>query len=62
MTGKSWNYWKFQIRWNNLDWVEPINCSEGKNPFCTYHKIFYLKDNNKNSHWVGHSELKPMDL
>ena len=30
--------------------------------FCVYSKIFYLKENDKTSHWVGHPEFKPLDL
>ena len=25
-------------------------------------KKFYLKDNNKTAHWVGHARLKPLDI
>ena len=28
---------------------------------CVFKK-YYLKDNDKTSHWVGHSKLKPQDL
>ena len=28
-----------------------------KNPFCVSYKKFYLKDRNKNAHWVGHTKL-----
>ena len=30
---QDWNYYKFQIHWNKLDWVDPRSCDEGKNPF-----------------------------
>ena len=26
-----WNYWKFQIHWNNLEWVVPKSCNVKKN-------------------------------
>ena len=47
---------------NKLDWVNPKIYSVGKNPFCVSSKRLYLKDNNKTSHWVGHSKLKTLYL
>ena len=29
-----WNYWKFQIHWNRLKWVDPRIHDERKNLFC----------------------------
>ena len=26
-TNQNWNYWKFQIHWNKLEWVNPRNCN-----------------------------------
>ena len=26
-------YWKFQIRWNKLEWSNPRSCDERKNTF-----------------------------
>ena len=60
MDNQSWDDWKFKIHWNKLEWVNPRNFSEGNNPFCVSSTIFYLKDNNKTSHWVGHSKLNPL--
>ena len=37
------------------------NPNEQKKSFCGSSKEFYLKDNNKNAHWVGHAKLKPLD-
>ena len=42
--------------------VNPINLSEGKNPFGNYYMKFYLKDNNKTSHWDGHLKQNPLYL
>ena len=50
MENQSWNDWKFQIHWNNIEWVDPRNHSEGNNPSCVSSKKIYLKDNNKTSH------------
>ena len=30
----NWNDWKFKINWNKLEWVNPRNCNEQKNPYC----------------------------
>ena len=62
MANQSCNYWIFQIHWNKLELVNPRNNSEVKNCFCISSKRFYLKDNNKTSHWVGHSKLKTLYL
>ena len=59
MENQCWNDWKFKIHCNNLEWLNPINHSEGNNFFCVSSTISYLKDNNKTSHWVGHSKLNP---
>ena len=32
-----------------------------KNSFCVSFKKFYLKDNDKTAHWVGHAKLQPLD-
>ena len=53
---------KFQIHWNKLDWVNPRNIDKRKNPYCVSSKNFYLKDNNKTAHWVGHAKLKPLQI
>ena len=47
---------KFQIHWNKLEWENPRNCNEQKNPYCVSSKDFYLKDNNKAAHWVGQAK------
>ena len=62
MENESWNEWIFKMNWNKIEWVNQRNISEGKNPFCVSSKKFHLKDNNKTSHWVGHSKLKILAL
>ena len=57
MENQSWNYWKFQIHWNRLEWVNPRIFIEGDNPFYVSSKKFYLKDNNRTAHWVGHFKI-----
>ena len=31
---QDWNDWKFQIHWNELEWVNPRSRDEQKNQFC----------------------------
>ena len=50
---KDWNDWKFQIKWNKLEWVNPRSLDEQKNILCVLLKICF-KDNIKTTHWVGH--------
>ena len=59
MENKNRNDWRFKIHWNNLEWFNPQNCSKENKTFCVSSKGFYLKDNDKTSHWVGHSKLPP---
>ena len=59
MENQSWNDWRFQIKWNKLEWVNLRNSNKVNNPFCVSSKKFDLKDNDKTSHWVVHSKLKP---
>ena len=33
-----------------------------KNPFGTYPHKFYIKDKTPKKHWVGHSQIKPIDV
>ena len=60
MANQNWNGWKFQIHWDKLEWVNPRIRNEKKPTLCAFQK-FYLEDNNKTAHWVGHSRLKPLD-
>ena len=47
MANKNWNDWKFQIQIVNNTRI---------------HIVCLLKsDNNKTTHWVRHSKLKPLD-
>ena len=39
MANQIWNDWKFQIHWNELEWVNPRIRNEGKNTFCVSSKI-----------------------
>ena len=42
MENQSWNACRFQIHWNELEWVNPRNCSRGNNLFCvSYKKVLF---------------------
>ena len=58
---QEWCDWRFQIHWNNLDWVNPGICYERNNLFCVSSKKC-SKDNNKPAHWVGNSKLISLDI
>ena len=40
---KYFNYWKFQIHWNKLEWLNPRSRDEQKNPFCVSSKKKHLR-------------------
>ena len=37
---QDWYYWKIQIHWNKIEWVNPRNRNEQKSPFCVSSKLF----------------------
>ena len=37
---KWWNYWKFQLNWKNIEWVNPRCQTKGINPFQFLQEIF----------------------
>ena len=40
---RNWNYWKFQMHWNILEWVNPrIKIVIKKKPFNFFNEILYL--------------------
>ena len=55
-----WSYWKFQIHWNKLEWVNSRSRDERKINFvCLF--INRFKYNNKPARWVVHSQLRSLD-
>ena len=50
MTNQSWKYWKFQIHWNKLGWVNSRSLIDVNNPSFVSSKKLCLKDNNKTVH------------
>ena len=54
-----WNYWKFQLHWNMLEWVDPKSTPKRVKPFSVSSKTFYINNNDITAHFVGHSKLTP---
>ena len=40
-----WNYWKFKLRWNKLEWVDPKYNPKRVKPFSVTSKKFYISKN-----------------
>ena len=59
---KNWNYPKFQIHWNKLEWVFPKSLNVKKNPFCKISHKFYIKYKAMENHWILHLLMKPIDV
>ena len=38
---QEWNYWKFQIHWNKIEWVNTRSHDKRKNLFSVSSKIFF---------------------
>ena len=57
-----WNDWKFQLHWNMLEWVDPKSTPKRVKPFSVSSKIFYINNNDRTAHFVGHSKLTPLDI
>ena len=56
-----WNDWKFQLHWNMLEWVNPKSTTKQVEPFSVSANKFYIKNNDRTAHFVGHSKLTPLD-
>ena len=57
-----WNYWRFQLHWNKLEWVDPISTPKRVKPYSVSSKKFYISKNDRTDHFVGHSKLKELDI
>ena len=53
----NWNYWKFQLHWNKLEWVDPRSKTKRK-IYSLSSKKFYIDKCLRTAHWVVHSLLK----
>ena len=61
-THENCNDRKFQIHWDNLEWVVTKVLHVKKIHFCTSSQKFYIKDKYMPNHWVGNSLMKPIDV
>ena len=41
-TNKWWNYWKLQLHWHTLEWVNPISTNKRDKPYLVSSTKFYL--------------------
>ena len=57
-----WNDWKFQLHWNMLEWVDPKSKPKKVKPFSVSSKEFYINNNDRTAHFVGHSKFTPLDI
>ena len=55
------NDWKFQLHWNMLEWVNPKSKTKRVKPFSVSSNKFYNNNNDRTAHFVGHSQLAPLD-
>ena len=55
----NWNYCKFKLYWNNLEWVYPQKINTKKNPLCYSTHKFYIKNVNQTCNFSVRSKLKP---
>ena len=53
-----WNYWKFQLRWSKLEWVDPKYNSKRVTPFSVSSKEVRISKIDRTAHFVGHYKLK----
>ena len=51
-----WNYWKLQLHWNKLEWVDPKSNPKIVKPFSVSSKNNSKSD--RAAHFVGRSKLK----
>ena len=43
-----------------LEWVDPKSTPKRFKPFSVSSKTFYIHNNDRTAHFVGHSKLKPL--
>ena len=56
------NYWKFQLHWNMLEWVDPKTIPKRVKPFSVSSKKLYINNNDGTAHFVRYSKLTPLDI
>ena len=57
-----WNDWKSQLRQNKLEWVDPKSTPKRVRPFSVSSKKLYISKNDRTAHFVGHYQLKELDI
>ena len=57
-----WNDSKLQLHWNMLEWVDPKTTPKRVKPFSVSSKKLYINNNDRTAHFVGHSNLKELDI
>ena len=57
-----WNDWKFQLHWNMIEWVDPKTTPKRVKAYSVSSKKFYIINNDRTAHFVGHSKLTPLDI
>ena len=57
-----WNGCKFQLHWNMLEWVDTKLTPQRVKPFSVSSKKFYINNNDRTAHFVGHYQLKELDI
>ena len=45
-----------------LEWVDPKSTPKRVKPFSVSSKRFYINNNYRTAHFVGHSKLTPLDI
>ena len=57
-----WNYWRFQLHWNKLEWVDCKSTTNRVMAYSVSSKRFYIINNDRTAHFIGHSKLKELDI
>ena len=57
-----WNDWKFQLHWNMLEWVDSKSTTKRVKSFSFSSNKFYINNNDRTAHFIGHSKLTPLDI
>ena len=56
------NNLKFQLHWNKIEWVDPKSTRKRVKPFSVSSKKFYISKNDRTAHFVGHSQVKELNI
>ena len=56
-----WNYWRFQLHCNKLEWVDPKSNPKIVKPLYVSSKKLYIIKSDRKAHFVVHYRLKDLD-